>query len=60
MILFIFTPVRHYEISDAYVIALTFIIIFLVTKIIKQMLKKLKFLILVEEIMKLNFLTTLN
>ena len=40
MTLFVSMPGRRYEISDAYVMALTFIIIFSVTKIVKEVMKK--------------------
>jgi len=42
MTLFISLPGRRYEISDAYVMALTFIITFSVTKIVMQVLEKRK------------------
>jgi hypothetical protein len=40
MTLFIKTPRRQYEISDFYVMALTFCIFFSVTKIIKSVVEK--------------------
>jgi hypothetical protein len=40
MTLLVKMPGRSYEISDAYVMALTFIIIFAVTKIVKQVIEK--------------------
>lgn len=40
MTLFVSMPGRRYEISDAYVMVLTFIIFFSVTKIVKEVIKK--------------------
>lgn len=40
MIVIITLAKRQYEISDAYIVRLTFIIIFWVTKIVKQVIEK--------------------
>ena len=40
MTLFIKTPGRSYEISDIYIIALTFLVIFYITKVVKQVIEK--------------------
>jgi len=67
MTIFVSMPDRRYAISDAYVMALTFIITVWVTKITMKVIKKqtnknkkLKFLLRGEEVRKSNFLTTMN